>query len=108
MVGEVHSIENIYELTNSFCRIDPLIASSFAGVLLTADNRADLPGVTTPTLILQCDEDALAPPSVGQFMVEAMPAAELALIRNVGHCPQLTNPQECVAAIMAFLEARGL
>src|SRR6185312_3515023 len=40
------------ELTNSFCRTDPEIAKHFARVTFLSDNRADLPKVTAPTLIL--------------------------------------------------------
>ncbi|MGZ4616504.1 MAG: alpha/beta fold hydrolase, partial [Actinomycetes bacterium] len=42
------------ELTNSFCRTDPLIARHFARVTFTSDNRSDLAAVQVPTLILQC------------------------------------------------------
>ena len=41
------------ELTDSFCRTDPAIASQFARVTFLSDNRADL-RVTVPTLVLQC------------------------------------------------------
>ena len=47
------------ELTNSFCRTDPEIASEFARATFTSDNRADLE-VTIPTLILQCSDDIIA------------------------------------------------
>ena len=49
------------ELTNSFCRTDPDIAKQFARVTFLSDNRADLPRVTRPSLILQCADDAIAP-----------------------------------------------
>ena len=40
-----------------FCRTDPEIAVRFARVTFMSDNRADLSGVTVPTLVLQCSED---------------------------------------------------
>ena len=42
------------ELTNSFCRTDPVIAGSFARATFLSDHRADLAGVSVPTLVLQC------------------------------------------------------
>lgn len=107
-VGAVNGSELVYELTNSFCRNDPQIASNYARILLTTDSRADLPRMTVPTLILQCDDDAIAPASVGHYMVSHMPNATMALIHNVGHCPHLTQPQACVSAIRQFFDERGL
>jgi len=48
------------ELTNSFCRTDPEIAKRFARATFLSDNRADLEGVNTRALILQCSEDVIA------------------------------------------------
>lgn len=96
------------ELANSFCRTDPDIAKHFARVTFMSDNRADLPRLQAPTLILQCSEDIIAPVAVGQYMQRVMPDATLAMIENVGHCPHLSAPGASVAAIDGFLAARGL
>lgn len=53
------------ELTNSFCRADPVIAAEFARVTFQSDNRVDLAQVRVPTVILQCSDDVIAPQSVG-------------------------------------------
>ena len=63
------------ELTNSFCRTDPAIASHFARVTFTSDNRSDLPAVRVPTLILQCRDDAIAPAAVGALSTARSRAA---------------------------------
>jgi sigma-B regulation protein RsbQ len=91
------------ELTNSFCRTDPEIAKQFARVTFLSDQRAELPRVHTPTLILQSSEDIIAPPVVGQYMARVMPRATLVMIDNVGHCPHLSAPSATSAAIDAFL-----
>ncbi|MBC7896566.1 MAG: alpha/beta hydrolase [Cytophagaceae bacterium] len=91
------------ELTNSFCRTDPAIAAGFARATFLSDHRADARRCVTPTLILQCTDDVIAPRSVGDFMHEALVASDLALIENVGHCPQLSAPAPTVAAIDAYL-----
>ena len=75
------------ELTNSFCRTDPTIASHFARVTFTSDNRSDLPSVRLPTLILQCREDAIAPPSVGAYVHREIQGSTLVELDATGHCP---------------------
>ena len=91
------------ELTNSFCRTDPEIARHFARVTFLSDNRADLPKVRARTLVLQCCEDAIAGPAVGEYVHRQIAGSELVLMQATGHCPNLSAPQETVAAIQAFL-----
>jgi sigma-B regulation protein RsbQ len=95
------------ELTNSFCRTDPEIAKQFARVTFLSDNRRDLPKLQTPTLVLQCDDDPIAPLSVGEYLKEHLPRCSLEMINNVGHCPHLSAPGQCATAIDKFLAAQG-
>lgn len=96
------------ELVNSFCRTDPDIAKAFARVTFLSDNRAQLPLLTTPTLILQSSEDHMAPVSVGHYMRQVLPHGSLKLIENIGHCPHLSAPEAIVDAINDFLVRQGL
>ncbi len=91
------------ELTESFCRTDPSIARQFARVTFLSDNREDLPAVTTPTLVLQCANDVIAPVSVGEFVRDRMPNASMVLLNATGHCPNLSAPEETAAAINQFV-----
>jgi sigma-B regulation protein RsbQ len=91
------------ELTNSFCRSDPAIAKRFARVTFLSDNRADLPKVTAPSLVLQCAEDIIAPTVVGEYVHRQVPDSRLVLLSATGHCPNLSAPAETIAAIEAFL-----
>jgi sigma-B regulation protein RsbQ len=91
------------ELTNSFCRTDPDIAAQFARVTFLSDNRADLARVSVPTLVLQCRVDAIAPPTVGEYVRDAIPGARYVLLDATGHCPNLSAPEATTAAIRAFL-----
>ncbi len=92
------------ELEASFCRTDPAIARRFAAVTFRSDNRADLPRVQQPTLVLQCSNDAIAPVGVGQYVSEQIPHATLTMLDATGHCPNLSAPDETAAAIHRFLE----
>jgi len=91
------------ELTASFCRADPDIQRRFARVTFLSDNRADLPAVEVPALVLQCTNDAIAPVVVGEYVRDAMPNATLVMLDATGHCPNLSAPDETIAAIKAFL-----
>jgi sigma-B regulation protein RsbQ len=91
------------ELTNSFCRTDPEIAKAFARVTFTSDNRADLTKVSVPTLILQCKEDIIASPEVGEFVHRQIPGSKMILLDATGHCPNLSAPKQVVSAVRAFV-----
>ena len=91
------------ELTDSFCRTDPAIAKRFARATFLADNRVDLERVTTPTLILQCRDDVIAPLAVGDFVHGAISGSELVVLDAVGHCPNLSAPAATIDAIAGFV-----
>ncbi|QWC84606.1 alpha/beta hydrolase [Nocardioidaceae bacterium] len=91
------------ELYESFCRTRPEVAAQFADVTFRGDNRADLPRVTVPTLVLQSAHDLVAPLTAGRFVHEQIPDSRFAVIDTAGHCPHLTAPGETSAAILDFL-----
>jgi sigma-B regulation protein RsbQ len=91
------------ELTNSFCRNDPVIARHFARVTFLSDHRADVPLSTVPALVLQCSDDLVAPRAVGDWLHRHLPNNVLQVIDNVGHCPHMSAPTESSRAIDAFL-----
>ena len=91
------------ELTNSFCSADPEIAKAFARVTFTSDNREDLAEVSLPTLVLQCSEDIIAPPEVGEFVARNIPNSRMIVLDATGHCPNLSAPEEVIAAMRPFV-----
>jgi sigma-B regulation protein RsbQ len=105
IAGNPDRPEHAEELTNSFCRTDPEIARQFARVTFLSDNRSDLARVPTPSLVLQCSHDAIAPDAVGAYVAEQLPDGRLVQLRATGHMPHLSAPQETTAAIQAFLAA---
>jgi sigma-B regulation protein RsbQ len=94
------------ELESSFCRTDPTIARHFARVTFLSDNRADLPRLKRPALILQCTQDAIAPDAVGEYMHRTLPRSQLVRLKATGHCPNLSAPAETTSAIRSFLSAQ--
>jgi sigma-B regulation protein RsbQ len=95
--------ELAHELRESFCRTDPEIARHFARVTFLSDNRADLPLLKIPTLVLQCSDDSIAPPGVGEYVHRHIADSSLVHLRATGHCPHLSGPEETAHAIRQYL-----
>lgn len=91
------------ELSNSFCRTNPDIAKEFARTTFFSDKRDLLPQVGIPTLILQCSDDVIAPEEVGIYMHKHIKDSQFVLMEATGHCPNLSAPEETIAAMKAFL-----
>lgn len=91
------------ELEASFCRADPDISRHFARVTFLSDNRADLTQLAAPSLVLQCSNDVIAPRAVGEYVHGKLPRSELVQLRAEGHCPNLSAPDETIAAIREFV-----
>ncbi len=105
IMGNVDRPELAAELTASFCRVDQQVAQTFVRATFLADNRDDLPRITTPTLILQCRDDAIAPLQVGQYVHDHVAASELVVLDATGHCPNLSAPEETSAVIRTYLDS---
>lgn len=103
IMGNPDRPELAQELTESFCRTNPEIAREFARVTFMSDNRADLHSFHTPSLILQCSEDVIAPRAVGEYLHRQWPESTLRFLNATGHCPNLSAPEETVTAMKEYL-----
>lgn len=103
IMGNADRPELGQELTDSFCRMDPVIAKQFAQVTFLSDNRADLAKVKTPTVILQCSDDIVAPTCVGEYLHHNIQGSVLVQLAATGHCPNLSAPAEVIDAIRAHI-----
>lgn len=91
------------ELTRSFCRTDPGIARRFARTTFLSDNRADLARVRTPSLVVQCRDDPIAPVEVGTYVHEHLEGSDMVVLDVTGHCPNLSAPGQLVDAMTSYL-----
>jgi len=91
------------ELANSFCKTDPEIAKHFAKTTFLTDKRDILQHTRVPVLILQCSNDIIAPLEVGHYMHKQIMNSKLVVMKATGHCPNLSAPEETIAAIRSFL-----
>jgi sigma-B regulation protein RsbQ len=93
------------ELNESFCSTDPVIARQFAKATFLGDNRADLPRLAVPSLVLQCTDDAIAPQGVGEYVARHTPRSTFRQLAATGHCPHLSHPDETIDAIRQYLSS---
>jgi len=91
------------ELADSFCRTDPTIAAHFARTTFLTDSRDIISSIQTPSLILQCDNDIIAPIQVGEYLQQNMNNSKLVYLDATGHCPNLSAPEQTVSAIKHFI-----
>jgi sigma-B regulation protein RsbQ len=103
IVGNAERPELGQLLTESFCQVDPEIARHFARVTFLSDNRRDLASVRTPTIVLQCSDDVIAPTPVGRYVHEQIEGSRFVQLSATGHCPNLSAPDELADQIRAFL-----
>ncbi len=95
------------ELEASFCSTDPEIARRFAEATFYADNREDLSKMRIPSLVLQCSEDAIAPPEVGEYMHRHLKGSAFRVMEATGHCPHMSHPEETVRLMKSYLATRA-
>ncbi|NDK56651.1 alpha/beta fold hydrolase [Pontibacter fetidus] len=103
IMGNADRPELGQELADSFCSSNLEVAKDFARITFLSDNRHDLPKVTVEALILQCTDDVIAPEVVGNYVHENVAGSKLVKMQAVGHCPNLSAPEETIDAIKNFL-----
>lgn len=91
------------ELEASFCAMDPPIAKRFAEATFLSDNRADLQYFDKPCLILQCQQDSVAPLEVGHYLHRHLVHSTLRLMTATGHCPHMSHPDETIRFMQDYL-----
>ncbi len=91
------------ELAESFCSTDPRVARVFAKTTFFSDNRADLPKLALPCLILQHAADTLAPLAVGEYVHAHLAGSVLKVLDVHGHCAHMSNPDLVVDAMREYL-----
>lgn len=106
IMGKENHPQDVEDLEQSFCQTDPAIAGHFARVIFTADHRRDIDGLGLRTSLLQCQDDALAPPEVGSYMSAHIAGSRLVQLTATGHCPHVSSPVEVIQAIRAHLASR--
>ncbi len=87
-------------------RAGPLTLLRAAQQLLTADVRADLKALCTPTLLIWGVRDTLVPPSMGDILHNEIANSRLLLLPKAGHIVMYDQAQEFNQAVLAFLNGK--
>lgn len=82
----------------------PVPAYTLAVRTLTAfDQRANLPNITVPTLLIAGEEDTNSPAPMMRKMAEKIPEAEYVELKKTGHMGPVENPVEFNREVVKFL-----
>jgi len=81
------------------------IAGALRGMAKRPDRRADLAGISVPTLVLVGEEDVITPPAEAKALADAIPNARLEVVPHAGHMAPYENPAVANAVILRFLKS---
>jgi aminoacrylate hydrolase len=71
----------------------------------TFDLTADIPAITTPTLVIATRDDVLVPCTCSIALAAQLPQARLALLDQGGHACNITDPAGFDGLMLPFLQA---
>ncbi|MFN2458088.1 MAG: alpha/beta fold hydrolase [Chitinophagaceae bacterium] len=108
VIGKLNNPDLIDEVKETFCKADPAITYEFAKVALLSDSRNDLQNLKTNTLLMQLEEDLLAPPNVGEHLHKNICNSTLYRMNATGHFPHLSAPEETISMIKQYLDPAKL
>lgn len=66
-----------------------------------------LPDITLPTLVIWGEADRVVDPDNGRAYADAIPGAELVVMPNTGHLPQIESPAELIPLLWDFVDAHA-
>lgn len=70
------------------------------------DTSARLVEIKVPTFVLSCDSDLLISPRHSERMAAKIPGAQLTILPNIGHIPQVENPSLFCERVKGFLKSK--
>ncbi len=90
-----------------FARGRPAASVLQAGldILLHADLRDSVRSLATPALIIHGSFDQLAPVCAAEWLAQALPNAQLAVITGASHAPFLSHRAQFDSVLIPFLES---
>lgn len=85
-------------------RINPRSYAWASRAVWTADYRADLSSIRTPTLVLVGEHDALTPVALSEELQKGIQGARLRVIPSAGHLSNIDNAAAFNEAVAKFLD----
>src|SRR5499427_3031352 len=92
-------------LTNKFKRGDGYTINSFIESIMRGEDFLDgkVKAIKAPTLVIWGKDDGLTPLGIGKAFAEDIHGAQLEVIDNCGHVPQMEKAAEFNSALLKFL-----
>ena len=82
-----------------------VLAKLFRGFILAGGDEGvpkELGAIDRPVLVIHGEQDRIIDRRVAEDLVQALPRAELVVMRGVGHAPQLEAPRHTARLVEAF------
>jgi pimeloyl-ACP methyl ester carboxylesterase len=76
--------------------------------ILRDDVRPLLERITAPTLVIWGERDSLVPLGHGMELRQAIPNAELAVLRRAAHNPMVDRPEDFNRLVLRFLDGESV
>jgi pimeloyl-ACP methyl ester carboxylesterase len=73
-------------------------------VMARRDQRAFVPGLALPTVVMVGDEDRVTPPALAEELAGLIPGARLVRITDSGHMAPLEQPRQVADALRSLLQ----
>jgi pimeloyl-[acyl-carrier protein] methyl ester esterase len=73
-------------------------------MLLENDLREEIAYLRKPVLLMHGDRDTLAPLQAGHWLSQHLPFGRLRVMAGASHAPFLSHPEQCIEALVQFLE----
>lgn len=83
------------------------IVGALAAMRDRPDSTSMLPQIDVPTLVIHGRDDQIVPVAEAEAVAAAIPNAQLVILDNAGHAPNLEAPDDFVVAMWNFLESVG-
>ena len=88
-----------------FERTDPGGYAGCCAAIAAMDQRAILPAIRAPTLVLAGADDPATPPAHGELIAAGIPGARLGVIPGAAHLATVSAPAQVTAGLHAHLYA---
>jgi len=82
---------------------DPEAYAACCDAIAGFDLRAELPGVSAPTLVVAGRQDPATPPSHGRELADGIPGASLTEVAHAAHLANVERPAPVLAALLGHL-----
>ncbi|MEU7141605.1 alpha/beta hydrolase [Nocardia sp. NPDC046473] len=79
----------------------------YGGSMVDPTLRGRLPEITLPTLVIWGEADRVTDPENGRAFADAIPDAQLVIMKDTGHLPQIESPAELISLLWNFADTDG-